>query len=230
MKERLLPTTTALLLVCYGCADPQSAGLSSAAASAGNAVVATARLDTLVENPDDPDALIAMTRIYADLSAAANAVQEGTGVFVDFLTQKASLDECVSENGPVITYDDCSVSNGTIDGALSSSGDEIDFDLSIQVLGGGGRGSLMIRMRGAILLSNTSLAGSLTYDTVIEGVDQYPEGLSFTIYADYIDIMLDDLQCPLSGVVLVEQVIPGESTSIVEALFGPNCGDVRIPE
>ena len=228
MKERLLSISTALLLVCYGCADPQSAGLSSAAASAGNAVVATARLGTLVENPDDPDALIAMTRIYADLSAVANAGQEGTGVFLDFPAQKASLDECVRENGPVITYDDCSVSNGIIDGALSSTGDKIDFDLSIQVLGGGGSGSLMVRMRGGILLSNTSLMGALTYDTVIEGVDQYPEGLSFTIHADYVDIMVDDLQCPVSGALLVQQAIPEESTSIVEALFGPDCGDVRI--
>ena len=230
MKERLLWTTTALLLVCYGCADQENMRLSSAAASAGNAVVSTARLDTLVENPSDPDALISMTRIYADLSAAANAGQDGAGVFIDFLTQKASLDECVTDDGSLITYNDCSVSNGTINGTLSSSGDEIDFDLSISVLGAGGSGSLTVHMYRAITLTETSLTGSLTYDTIIEGVDQYPDGLSFTIRADYLDITFDDVPCPLSGALLVEQVIPGESTGTVEAVFGPACGDVRVSE
>jgi len=228
MKERLLCGITALALVCYGCADQESVGLSSAAASSGSAVVLTARLDTLVGNPNDPDALLSMTRIYADLSAAANAGPNG--VFIDFLTQKAPLDECVTENGSLITYDNCSVSNGTIDGTLSSSGDDIDFDLSIGVLGTGGTGSLTVHMYRGITLTETSLTGSLTYDTIIEGVDQYPDGLSFTIHADYVDIILDDVQCPLSGALRVEQVIPGESTGTIEAVFGPSCGDVRISE
>ncbi|MDH3200557.1 MAG: hypothetical protein OEM15_06655 [Myxococcales bacterium] len=230
MKERLVSSITALLVVCYGCADQNNVGLSSAAASAGNAVVSTARLDSLVEDPSDPDALISMTRIYSDLSAAANAGQDGAGVFIDFLTQKASLDECVTEDGSLITYDDCSVSNGTIDGTFSSSGDEIDFDLSISVFGTGGTGSLTVHMYRAIVLTRTSLAGSLTYDTTIEGVDQYPGGLSFTIHADYVDITFDDVQCPLSGALRVEQVIPGESTTALEAVFGPSCGDVRLSE
>ncbi|MDH3625585.1 MAG: hypothetical protein OEQ49_17095 [Myxococcales bacterium] len=229
MKERL-SITTALLLVCYGCADQEPSGVSSAAASAGNAVVSTARLDTLIENPSDPDALIAMTRIYSELSAVANAGQDGAGVFIEFLRQKASLEECVAEEGSLITYDNCSVSNGTIDGTLSSSGDDIDFDLSIGVIGSGGTGSLTVHMHRGITLSEALLTGSITYDTTIEGVARYPDGLLFTIHADYVDITLDDVQCPLSGTLRVEQVIREESTGALEAVFGPSCGDVRLSE
>lgn len=230
MKERLLSSTTALLLVCYGCADQENEGLSAAAASAGNAVVSTARLDGLVENPQDPDALLSMTRIYTDLSAVANAGQDGAGVFTDFLTQKALLEDCVTDDGPVITYDNCSLSNGTIDGTLSSSGDEIDFDLMISVQGTDGAGSLAVRMSGGITLTESSLGGSLTYDTLIQGVDQYPDGLSFTIYADYVDITLNEMQCPLSGSLWVDQVFLGASTGTEEAVFGPSCGDVHLSE
>ena len=191
MKERLF-TTTAVLLVCYGCADQESVELSAVAVSSGNAVVSTARLGVLVDNPTDPDALISMTRIYADLSAAANAAGDGAGVFVDFLAQKAPLDECVITNGSLITYDDCTVSNGTIDGTLSSRGDEIAFNFVVGVLGTGRMGSLIVHMDGAITLTDRTLTGSLTYDTLIEGVDQYPDGLAFAIHADYIDITIDD--------------------------------------
>ena len=230
MKERLLFSTTALFLVCYGCTDQESGGLSGVTASAGTAVVLTARLDGLVENPRDSETLISMTRIYTHLSTVANAGRDGAGVFTDFLTQKAPLEECVTKDGPLITYDNCTVSSGTIDGTLSSSGDEIDFDLWIRAEGVGGVGSLSVHMDGGITLTDTSLEGSLTYDTIIEGVDQYPDGLSFTIYADYVGIALDEVQCPLSGSLLVDQEFLGESTGIVEAIFGPSCGDVRLSE
>jgi hypothetical protein len=230
MKERLLLTTTALFLVCYGCRNQENEGLSAVAASAGKAVVSTARLKGLVENPTDSDALISMTRIYTDLSAVANAGRGGAGVFTDFLTQKAPLDECVTMDGSVITYDNCSVSNGTIDGTLSSNGDEIDIDLMTSVQGAGAVGSLIVHMHGGIAVTATSLGGSLTYDTVIQGVDGYPDGLSFTIFADYIDITLDEVECPLSGFLVVEQEFLGESTGVVEGTFGPACGDVRLSE
>ncbi len=230
MKERLLSSTTALLLVCYGCADQESVGRSAVAASAGKAVVSTARLDGLFEDPANSESLISMTRIYADLSAVANAGRDGAGVFINLLTQKAPLDECVTEDGSVITYDNCSVSNGTIDGTLSSNGDDIDIDLTISAQGAGGVGSLIVHMHGGITVTATSLGGSLTYDTVIQGVDQYPDGLSFTIVADYIDITLDEVECPLSGFLLVEQEFLGVSTGIVEGTFGPACGDVRLSE
>jgi len=230
MKERLLFSTTALFLVCYGCTDQESGGLSGVTASAGTAVVLTARLDSLVSNPQDPEALTSMTRIYTHLSAVANAGQDGAGVFTDFLTQKAPLEECVTRDGLLIAYDNCTVSSGTIDGTLSSSDDEIDFDLFIRAEGTGGVGSLEVHMHGKITLTETSLGGSLIYDTIIEGVDQYPDGLSFTIYADYVGIALDDDQCPLSGSLLVDQEFLEASTGVVEATFGPSCGDVGLSE
>lgn len=230
MKERLSTGITALLLLCYGCTDQENGNLSGAAVSAGFAVVATARLDALVENPRDPDALVSMTRIYADLSAVANARNDGAGIFTDFLTQKAPLETCVTELGFLIVYDDCTVSNGIIDGTLVSSGDEIEFDLAIIAEGAGAAGSLTVVMGGEITLTGSSLRGSLTYDTVIEGVDEYPDGLTLTLKADYVDIALDADQCPLSGRLVVEQEFLGESTGIVEAVFGPVCGDARISE
>ena len=178
----------------------------------------------------DSSSLISMTRIYTDLIAVANVGQDGAGVFTDPLTQKAPLDECVTVNGPLITYDNCTVSNGTIDGTLSSSGDEIDIDLMISAQGAGAGGSLIVHMHGGITVTATSLGGSLTYDTVIQGVDQYPDGLSFTIVAHYVDITLGEAECPLSGSLLVEQEFLEESTGVVEGTFGPSCGDVRLSE
>lgn len=230
MKERLLRVLTAVLFLCYGCPSEESGSLSAVAASAGNAVVSTARLNALVANPRDPEALISMTRIYTDLSAVANAKGDGAGLFTTLTARKASLEVCVTEQGSVIAYDDCTVSNGIIDGTVTSSGDGIDFDLAIIAQGTGGEGRLSVLMDGGITLTERSLTGLLTYDTIIEGVDEYPDGLSLMIQADYVDITLDEVQCPLSGSLLVEQEVLGVSTGIVETVFGPNCGDVRVLE
>lgn len=230
MKERLLFGTTALLLVCYGCTGEEISGLSSLEAAAKNAVESTANLDLLVEDPADPEALFSLTRIYADLSAVANASRDGAAFFVNPLTQKAPLDQCITQDGPVITYDDCTLRNGTIGGTITSSGDELDFDLRIAAEGVGGAGSLAVRMRGGVVLTDTSLAGSLAYETIILGLEDYPDGLSFTMDADYIGIALDDVQCPLSGSLVVGQEFPDDTTAPVEAVFGPLCEDVSLSE
>ena len=111
---------------------------------------------------------------------------------------------------------------------MSSSGDDIDFDLTIRAMGTGGAGSLTVAMRGRVSLTAQSLEGSLVYDTVIEGLAQFPDGLDSTLEVEYRDIALDEVQCPLSGVLTVAQTIAGESTSVVEAAFGPACLQVDL--
>ena len=228
MKERLLFTLMQLLLLCYSCADTKNGGLTIPEAAAGNAVVSTARLDALVEHPDDPDLLADMTTIYGSLSTLANTDRQDTELLEASLVHKSPLPECVVERPTVVVYEDCTLANGTIEGTMSSSGDDIDFDLTIRAIGTGGAGSLTVAMRGRVSLTAQSLEGSLVYDTVIEGLAQFPDGLDSTLEVEYRDIALDEVQCPLSGVLAVAQTIAGESTSVVEAAFGPACLQVEL--
>ncbi|MGB5811665.1 MAG: hypothetical protein WBG86_14100 [Polyangiales bacterium] len=227
MKERLLFSLTTLLFVCYGCSEQGGPELTATEAAAGNAVVLTANLDTLVEEPRNEEALISMTRIFGDLTTVANA--EGAGVFEPVASRKAPLSTCVTEYGALIVYNDCSVSNGTIDGTILAFEDEIRFDLSISVEGAA-EGSLEVLMEGSVEITESLLEGSLLYTTIIRGLEEFPDGLRLTLDAAYLGIELDRVKCPLAGTLQVEQRGPDANTGLKEAFFGPDCTDVTLAD
>ncbi|MEM8610267.1 MAG: hypothetical protein AAGF92_24470 [Myxococcota bacterium] len=228
MKERLLFSLTTLLLLCYGCNDEEGSGLTVTEAAAGNAVVSTARTELLVDDPRSVDALISLSRIYTDLTTLATDAGE-VGVVGIALT-KGTLGDCVVVTDSVIRYDDCPVSNGTIDGTITVDGDELSFDLDIAVVDSGDNASLVVSMEGPVTVTETSLYGSLNYETVIEGLPDFPDGFRLSLEADYVDIGIDDVECPLSGSLRAEQRGLDSNTGVREAIFGPSCGDVRIVE
>jgi len=225
MKERLYPVLTAVVFACYGCGQEDAQALSSGAASAGNAVVLTAMLDTLIADPADADALVSMTRIYTELSAVASS-----GVEVPLSWRgvtKAPLDQCVTQEDSRITYAECSLRNGRLDGTIASAGDDLELDLTTRVQGAGASGSLEVRMRGSLVLSERSLCGELRYDTVIGGLDEFPSGLAVELHARYVDIALDGQGCPLGGTLeVVQETLGGSMLATVG--FGPRCGQARV--
>ena len=224
---------TLLPVVCYGCRDDAAEGLSITEAAAGNAVVSTARLEQLVEDPRDVEALLSVTRIYTDLttlatdggqiSVVANSVSKG-------VSEPDPLDDCVSVTEDVIRYSDCPVSNGTFDGTITSIEDTLTFDLTIAVRSTGADGSLVVLMRGPIERAGSRLEGELNYETTITGIADFPDGLRLALEARYLRIGLDEVDCPLSGSLVVEQVGGGVDPGAREAVFGPVCGDVRLTE
>lgn len=228
MKERLLFSLTAVLLLCYACNEEEGSGLSVTEAAAGNAVVSTARIRFLLDDPANEEALISLTRIYTDLTTLATNGGE-VGV-IGSLVPKGTLEDCVVVSDTVIRYDGCDVSNGTFDGTIEVMGDEITFDLVISVVATGAEGSLIVAMQGSILLTATTLSGELRYTTTIGGLPDFPGGLDLTLDANYVGVTLDDVQCPLSGSLEAEQRGPDADTGVREAVFGPSCEDVRIVE
>ncbi|MEM7434115.1 MAG: hypothetical protein AAF436_03115 [Myxococcota bacterium] len=229
MKERLLFCLTTLLALCYGCdQEDVPTGLSDVEAAAGNAVVSTARLDQLVANPRDVDQILSLTRIYTDLTTFANAGGQ-PGVFA--ATTKGTdgdLGDCVTETPSLILYDRCLVSNGQIDGTIAVDGDAVTLNLEVSLVGGQGTGSLDVLMDGTVTIAPESLGGRLTFVTAIGGLDEFPDGLRLVLVADYLDLALDDIQCPLEGTLRVEQEGPDADTGPRRADFGPDCGEVRI--
>ncbi|MEM7135894.1 MAG: hypothetical protein AAF500_04900 [Myxococcota bacterium] len=229
MKERLLFTLTTLLLLCYACdQEDLPTGISDVEAAAGNAVVSTARLDQLVANPRDVDQIVSLTRIYTDLTTFANAGgQLGAFAAVSKGTDD-DLGDCVTETPSLITYDRCLVSNGQIDGTIAVDRDTLTLDLEVSLVGGQGTGSLEVAMAGTVTIAPASLGGRLTFVTALFGLDEFPDGLRLILVADYLDIGLDEIQCPLEGILRVEQEGPDADTGPQRALFGPICGEVQI--
>ena len=218
-----------LLLLCYACDEGEASGLTVTEAAAGNAVVSTARTRLLLADPADEEALLSLTSIYTDLTTL---VTDGGAVGVvssaGSLVSKGSLPACVAIDDGVVRYDDCDISNGTIDGTITVVDDEITFDLVIAVVATGVEGSLSVSMQGSILLTATTLSGGLRYVTTLGGLPDFPDGLRLFLDAEYREVVLDEVQCPISGSLTAEQRGPDADTGVQEAVFGPVCMDVRI--
>lgn len=203
-----------LSMVAFGCGSSGGGGEidnPAAEAAAGRTVDSAAALADLANEPDSTSGISAVFDSYTSLATVANA-----GVAGQTLTQKGGgtdggLNDCITATETMVTYDNCDLGLGMIDGTLSVSGGEVTFDLTVAASG------LTFTLEGALTVSDTAIGGTLTATTSISG-------FSTTLVANY-DVTLTD-GCATGGTIDVDQ--RGALSSDVQVQFGPACGDVAL--
>ena len=129
------------LLVGHGCGSDSDGGGPSGESGATQSVESAASLKGVSEDPMSELSVAGVTKLHADLQQIV-AAKQVTDVQGSTLTarpsalavvQQALFADCVTHADGTVTYNECGVSGSTLNGSITTTGDEIQFDLTITV-------------------------------------------------------------------------------------------------
>jgi len=205
-------------------ATPERKGAAKGTVEAG------LKLNKLKTNSKDTDAINAFSEIYADASQLTGSVQADavSGKLVSALSD--NIDQCVTESGGTVTYNQCDFNGTKVNGTVKIQGDVISIDLTIEASGGisGGVSSVNLHYVGSVTVSDTKIDGSLDVTTDV-GTTEYGT-VSANTSVDFNAIVVTS-GCATGGSMDVNSVTSaaGHSyTTAVTVTFGPNCGDMTM--
>jgi len=190
----------------------------------------TKSLANLRTNSQDGAALSAFSEIQAGANQLLGSAQVAKGLSAE-QSGLRSYENCVTEAGGTITYNNCTDGSQTINGTISISGDTVSVDLRIGYSSGGYSGD--VTYQGSVTITASSVNGSLSFDYEMAST-------TYSVDISYEAIGLDAAGCAISGSMAIDQsvkiagvgslggVTGGSTGTSFRVDFGPACGDMKM--